>query len=159
MVSCKGAHYGQEIMLTCVRWYVALSIELSPDGSPAGSARGVRRPGDQHPRGPEVQPPLAAACHRRTHPVGMNWRLDETDSRVKGAWRSWYRAGETQGQTIDLLLTAPRDQEVALRFLKQAIRRHGGPEKNTIAGSAANAAAIRGDNETHGTAIIIRQFK
>jgi len=48
----------------------------------------------------------------------MSWRLDETDSRVKGAWRSWYRAVDTQGQTIDLLLTAPRDQEVALRCLK-----------------------------------------
>jgi putative transposase len=89
----------------------------------------------------------------------MNWRLDETDSHVKGAWRSWYRAGETQGHTIDLLLTAPRDQEVALRFLKQAIRRHGGPEKNTIAGSAANAAAIRGDKEAYRAAIIIRQIK
>jgi putative transposase len=63
-------------------------------------------------------PPLAAACHRRTHPGGMNWRLDEIDRRVKGAWRSWYRAVETQGQTIDLLLTAPRELEVALRCLK-----------------------------------------
>ena len=66
----------------------------------------------------KYSPPLAAACHRRTHPVGMNWRLDQTDSRVKGAWRSCYRALETQDQTSDLLLTAPRDQEVALRFLK-----------------------------------------
>jgi len=39
------------------------------------------------------------------------------------------------------------------------MRRHGGPEKNTIAGSAANAAAIRGDNEAYRTAIIIRQIK
>jgi putative transposase len=48
----------------------------------------------------------------------MSWRMDEIDSRVKGAWRDGYRAVETQGQTIDFLLTAPRDQEVALRFLK-----------------------------------------
>jgi putative transposase len=33
------------------------------------------------------------------------------------------------------------------------------PEKITIDGSEANAAAIRGDNEAHGTAIIIRQVK
>jgi putative transposase len=111
--------------------------------------RGVRK----------YSPPLAATCHRRTHSGGMSWRLDETDSRVKGTWRSWYGAGETQGQTIALLLPAPRDQEAVLRCLKQAMRRHGVPETITIAGSAANAAAIRGDNEAHGTAIIISQFK
>jgi putative transposase len=33
------------------------------------------------------------------------------------------------------------------------------PEKITIDGSEANAAAIRGYNEEHGTAIIIRQVK
>lgn len=159
MVSCKGAPGGQEIMLACVRWYVAYPLS-SRQMEVLREARGVCV--DQATINHGVRkysPPLAAACHRRTHPVGMSWRLDETDSRVKGAWHSWYGAGETQGQTIALLLPAPRDQEAALRCLKQAMRRHGVPETITIAGSAANAAAIRGDNEAHGTAIIIRQFK
>ena len=56
-------------------------------------------------------------------------------------------------------MTEQRDQEAALRFLKKAIRRHGVPEKITIDGSEANAAAIRRYNEEHGTAIIIRQVK
>jgi hypothetical protein len=46
------------------------------------------------------------------------------------------------GQIIDFLLTEQRDEQAALRFLKQAIRRHGVPEKITIDGSAANEAAI-----------------
>ena len=46
-----------------------------------------------------------------------------------------------------------------MRFLTKAIRRHGVPEKITIDGSAANAAAIRSYNEAHGTAIVIRQVK
>jgi transposase-like protein len=54
---------------------------------------------------------------------------------------------DTQGQTIALLLTEQRDQEAALRFLKKAIHRHGVPEKITIAGSAANEAAIKRFNE------------
>ena len=41
----------------------------------------------------------------------------------------------------------------------QAIRRHGVPEKITIDGNEANAAAIRGYNNAHGTAIFIRQVK
>ena len=40
----------------------------------------------------------------------------------------------------------------------KAIRRHGVPEKITIDGSAANEAAIKRDNEAHGTAIDIRQI-
>lgn len=50
-------------------------------------------------------------------------------------------------------------REAALRFLKKAIRRHGVPEKITIDGSEANAAAIRSYNKDHGTTIIIRQVK
>ncbi|HZC01129.1 MAG TPA: DDE-type integrase/transposase/recombinase, partial [Gammaproteobacteria bacterium] len=39
------------------------------------------------------------------------------------------------------------------------IRRHGVPEKITIDGSEANAAAIRSYNKEYGTAISIRQVK
>jgi transposase-like protein len=85
--------------------------------------------------------------------------MDETYIRVKGEWRYWYRAVDTQGQTIDFLLTEQRDQEAALRFLKKAIRRHGAPETIIIGASKANAAAIRGYDEAHGTTIIIRQIK
>jgi putative transposase len=63
------------------------------------------------------------------------------------------------GQTIDFLLTDQRDEHAAKRFLTQAIRRHGVPEKITIDGSAANEAAIKSDNQEHGTHIIIRQVK
>jgi putative transposase len=85
--------------------------------------------------------------------------MDETYIRVKGEWRYLYRAVDTQGQTIDFLLTEQRDQEAALRFLKKAIRRDGVPETITIDESEANAAAIRGYDEAHGTAIVIRQIK
>ena len=63
------------------------------------------------------------------------------------------------GQTIDFLLTEQRDEKAAKRFLTKAIRRHGVPEKITIDGSEANAAAIRSYNQEHGTAIVIRQVK
>jgi putative transposase len=65
---------------------------------------------------------------------------------------------DKQGQTIDFLLTAERDEQAAKRFLTKAIRRHGVPEKITIDGSAANEAAIASYNEEHGTAIEIRQI-
>jgi putative transposase len=85
--------------------------------------------------------------------------MDETYIRVKGEWRYLYRAVDKTGQTIDFLLTDHRDTEAALRFLTQAIRRHGVPERITIDGSEANEAAIKRYNEAHGTNIIIRQVK
>ena len=72
---------------------------------------------------------------------------------------SLYRAVDKYGETIDCLLTAHRDKEAALRFLTQAIRRHGVPATITIDGSDANEAAIKSDNQEHGTAIAIRQVK
>src|SRR5215475_1288588 len=85
--------------------------------------------------------------------------MDETSIKIKGAWRYLDRAVDTQGQTIDFLLTEHRDTEAALRFLTQAIRRHGVPKKITIDGSDAHEAAITRDNEAHGTHIIIRQVQ
>jgi putative transposase len=102
---------------------------------------------------------LAEAFHRRKRPVGRSWRMDETYIRVKGEWRYLYRAVDKTGQTIDFLLTEHRDTEAALRFLTQAIHRHGVPATITIDGSEANEAAIRRYNAEHGTAIIIRQVK
>jgi putative transposase len=65
---------------------------------------------------------------------------------------------DKQGQTIDCLLPEAWDEHAAKRFLTKAIRRHGVPEKITIEGSAAHEAAIRSDNQEHGTAIEIRQL-
>jgi putative transposase len=159
MVSFKGAHFVKDIILTCVRWYVAYPL----------SYRQVE--GLMEERGVSVDhatinrwvlqysPQLDAAVHRRKRPVGISWRLDETSIRVRGHWRYLYRAVDKSGQTIDFLLTEHRDEQAAMRFLPKAIRRHGVPETITIDGREANAAAIRGFNEAPGTAIIIRQVK
>jgi putative transposase len=158
-VSFKGAHFPKEVILMGVRWYVAYPL----------STRHVEELMEE--RGVEVDhatinrwvikysAPLEAAFHRQKRPVWISWRMDETYIRVKGQWRYLYRAVDKTGQTIDFLLTEQRDERAAMCFLTKAIRRHGVPEKITIDGSEANAAAIRGYNEEHGTAIIIPQVK
>jgi putative transposase len=102
-------------------------------------------------------PLLEEAFHRRKRLVWVRWRREETYLRVTGEWRSLDRAVAKHGPTIDFLRTEHREQEAARRLLKKAIRRHGIPETITIDGRAANAAAIRSDNEAHGSTIIIRQ--
>ena len=158
-ISFKGAHFPPDVILMGVRWYVAYPL----------STRHVEELMEE--RGVEVDhstinrwvikysPQLEEAFHRHKRPVWVSGRMDETSSKGKGEWRSLYRAVEKQGQTIDFLLTEPRDEHAAKRFLTKAIRRHGVPEKITIDGSAANKAAMTSYNEEHGTAIEIRQIK
>jgi putative transposase len=158
-VSFKGAPFPQEIMLTCVRWYVAYPLstrhveELRQERGVSVDHATVNRWVIKY------SPPLEEAFHRRTRPVWVSWRMDETSIRVKGEWRYLYRAVDQPGQTIDFLLTEHRHTAAALRFLTHAIRRHGVPETITIDGSEANEAAIKRYNEEHGTHIIIRQVK
>jgi len=158
-VSFKGAHFPQEIILPCVRWYVAYPLsarhieELMLE-------RGVHVDHSTVNRWViKYSPQLEEAFHRRKRPVWVSWRMDETYIRIKGAWYYLYRAVDKQGQTIDFLLTEHRDEQAAKRFLTKAIRRHGVPEKITIDGSAATEAAIKSYNEEHGTAITIRKIK
>jgi putative transposase len=158
-MSFKGAHFPQDIILTCVRWYVAYPLStrhveelMRERGVPVDHAT-VNRWVIKY------SPPLEEAFHLRKRLVWPSWRLDETYIRVKGEWRYLYRAVDKYGRTIDFLLTEERDERAARRFLIKAIRRHGVPATITIDGSEANAAAIRGYNEAHGTAIIIRQVK
>ena len=158
-ISFKGAHFPQEMILTCVRWYVAYPL----------SARHVEELMQE--RGVSVDhstvnrwvvkysPQLEEAFHRRKRSVWLSWRLDETYIRVKGEWKYLYRAVDKTGQTIDFLLTEQRDEHAAKCFLSKAIRRHGVPATITIDGSEANAAAIRHYNAAYGTAIVIRQVK
>jgi putative transposase len=159
MISFKGAHFPQDIILTCVRWYVA--YPLSDRHVEALMAeRGVSVDHATLQRWVvKYSPLLEAAFHRRKRPVSVSWRMDETYIKVKGQWRYLDRAVDKHGQTIDFLLTEERDEPAAKRFLTKAIRRHGVPEKITIDGSAANEAAIKRYNEEHGTAIVIRQVK
>jgi putative transposase len=158
-VSFKGAHFPQDIMLPCVRWYVAYPLstrhieELMLE-------RGVHVDHSTVNRWViKYSPQLEEAFHRRKRAVWVSWRMDETSIKIKGQWYDLSRAVDKTGQTMDFLLTEQRDEHAAKRFLTKAIRRHGVPEKSPIDGSAANEAAIKSYNEEHGTAIVIRKIK
>ena len=158
-VRFQGVHVPQEIMRTCVRWYVAYPLR-TPHVEALMRERGV--PIDHATVNRWVvtyRPPREEALPRRKQPVWLSWRMEETSLQGTGEWRDRDRAVEKMGQTIDFLRTEPRDEQAATCFLTKAIRRHGVPETITIDGSAANEAAITRDNEEYGTAIDIRQIK
>ena len=159
MISFKGAHFPQDIILIGVRWYLAYPLSTR-HVEELMLERGIHVDHSTINRWVvKYSPQLEEAFHRRKRKIWISWRMDETYIKVKGQWRYLYRAVDKTGQTIDFLLTKERDEEAAKRFFIKAIRRNGVPEKITIDGSAANEAAIKRYNEEHGTAIVIRKRK
>jgi putative transposase len=121
MISFKGAHFAKEIILTCVRWYVAYPLSYRQLEEML-QERGVAVDHSTIDRWVlKYSPQLEAAFHRRKRPVSRSWRLDETYIRVRGRWHYLYRAVDKAGQTIDFLLTTHRDEPAARRFLTRAI--------------------------------------
>ncbi len=158
-VSFKGAHFPPEVVLMGVRWYLAYPLSTR-HVEEFMEERGVKVDHSTINRWVvKYSPQLEQEFHRRKRPVWASWRMDETYIKVKGEWKYLYRAVDKYGKTIDFVLTEKRDKEAALQFLKKAICRNGLPEKITIDGSEANAAAIKSYNEDHGAAIMIRQVK
>ena len=154
----QGGPLPTEIILPCVRWYVAYPLSTR-HVEELMLERGVHVDHSTVNRWViKYSPQLAEAFHRRKRPVWISWRMDETYIKIKGQWYYLYRAVDKYGQTIDFLLTEQRDEPAAKRFLTKAIRRHGAGEI-TIDGSAANEAAIKSYNTEHGTNIIIRKRK
>ncbi|MDE1485695.1 IS6 family transposase [Xenorhabdus bovienii] len=157
----KRLHYPVDIIAQCVRWYLAYSLSLR-NLEEMMAERGIAVDHSTLSRWVHRLVPLMVKRYRRSKPaVGRRWRMDETYIKIKGKWRYLYRAVDSDGDTVDFLLTAHRDKEAALRFFKKAMRQHGQPDGVTMDKSGANKAAVDELNQgkPKDNDIIIRQNK
>ncbi len=69
----------------------------------------------------QYSPEIEKKVRRYLRPTNDSWRVDETYIRVKGKWKYFYRAVDSNGDTIDFMLSAKRDQKAAKRFFKKAL--------------------------------------
>ncbi len=126
--SFRRLHYPVDIIALCVRWYRADSLSLS-NLEEMMAERGITVDHSSlHRWVIRLVPHLDKAFRRHKRTVGRRWRMDETYIRVRGQCKYLYRAVDTDGQTIDFLLTAKRHAAVAPRFFRKAIRHHGEPD-------------------------------
>lgn len=160
MIDFKGHRFEKNIILLCVRWYLAYPLSYR-NLEEMMRERGVEVDHSNIYRWVQKFTPQLEASFRKgkKRPVGKSWRMDETYIKIKGQWKYLYRAVDKNGQTIDFLLTAHRDKKAALRFFKKAVRQHGLPDKVTIDKRGANTAAIKALKEEIGQEIEIRQVK
>ena len=118
----KWRHFAPERILAAVRWYLRYSLSLR-DVEELLTERGLFVDHTTIWRwvqryAPEMEQRLRS--HRR--PTNDSWRVDETYMRVKGKWLYLYRAVDSNGATLDFLLSEQRDTVVVRRFLEQVLR-------------------------------------
>ena len=155
----KRMHYPPEVMLVCVRWYVAYPLSLRHIEEMMAERGVFVDHSTVHRWAVKIPPVLALVFRRRKRPVGGSWRMDETYVKVGGQWKYLYRAVDRDGSTVDFLPRAHRDEAAARRFLERAIDLHGAPEKITIDKSGANTAAIVSVQADSGVTLELRQSK
>jgi putative transposase len=155
----KRLHYPLDVILLCVRWYVAYSLSLR-NLEEMMAERGFEVDHSTvHRWVIKLVPLFEKAFRKHKRPVGKSWRMDETYVKVSGDWKYLYRAVDKAGQTVDFLLRAHRDKAAARRYFEKAIDHNGAPETVTMDKSGANLAALQGINAERETPIKIRQVK
>jgi len=164
MISFKGRHHQRDIILQCVRWYVAYSLSYR-DLEELMQERGYAVDHSTLQRWVvHYAPRIEKAFRKNKRRTGHRWRVDwsgipETYIKIRGVWKYLYRAVDKQGNTIEFLLTAKRDRKAALRFLNKAIGTNGKPSLINIDKSGANTAAIKQYNVDENKRVKIRQCK
>ncbi|WP_321930485.1 IS6 family transposase [Paraburkholderia guartelaensis] len=155
----KRLHYPLDVILLCVRWYVAYSLSLR-NLEEMMAERGIEVDHSSvHGWVIKLLPVFEKAFRRRKRPVGRSWRVDETYVKIKGQWKYLYRAVEKAGNTVDFLLRAHRDKAATRRYFAKAIDQNGEPETITVDKSGANLAALEALNAERPSPIKIRQNK
>lgn len=66
-------------------------------------------------------PELEKRCRPHLKACTDSWKGDETSIKVKKVWMYLYRAVDSQGNTLEFLLSATRDAEAAKRFFVKAL--------------------------------------
>lgn len=155
----KRLHYPLDVILTCVRWYVAYPLSLR-HLEEMMSERGISVDhSTEHRWAMKLLPVLEKVFLFRKRSVGKSWRMDETYIKVKGQWKYLYRAVDKDGSTVDFLLRARRDRHAAQRYFQRSMVHNGVPEIVTIDQSGANLAALKAINVERETPIKVRQKK
>ena len=118
----KWRHYQSEIILQCVRWYLSYPLSYRQVMEMVNE-RGL----DIHHTSvfrwvQEYSPEIDKRFRSHLRPTNDSWRVDETYILVKGKQKYLYRAVDSQGNTLDFLLTAKRDALAAKRFLRKTLK-------------------------------------
>lgn len=118
----KWRHFQAKIILLNVRWYCRYPLSYRNLESMM-TERGLNV--DHSTINRWVQSyatQLDRRCRTHLQRTDDSWRVDETYVKVKKHWKYLYRAVDSQGRTLDFLLSAKRDAEGAKRFFIKILK-------------------------------------
>ncbi len=111
-----------EIILLNVRWYCRYSLSLR-DLEEMMAERGVNVDHSTINRWVlKYAPELDKRIRPHLKPTNDSWRVDETYIKIKGVWKYLYRAVDSEGNTLDFMLSAKRDGKAAARFFRKVLK-------------------------------------
>jgi transposase, IS6 family len=117
----KWRHFEGEIILLCVRWYLRYALSYR-DLEESMQERGFSVAHTPiYRRVQRYAPELEKRCRPHLKEATDSWRVDETYVKIKGMWMYLYRAVDSQGSTLEFLLSATRDAQAAKRFFTKAL--------------------------------------
>lgn len=118
----KWKQFEKEIILHCVRWYLRYSLSYR-DLEEIMGERGIEV---DHTTIYRWVQQLAPEIDKRTRPflkpTNDSWKVDETYIKVKGEWKYLYRAIDSEGNTLEFMLSAKRDHKAVMRFFKKTLK-------------------------------------
>jgi transposase, IS6 family len=117
----KWRHFEAKIILLCVRWYLHYSLSYR-DLEDMKRERGLRVDHTAIYRWVQCcAPELEQRCRPHVKAFTDAWKVDETYIKVRKTWMYQYRAVDSQGKTLEFLLSVTRDAEAAKRFFVKAL--------------------------------------
>lgn len=140
----KWRHFQADIILLCVRWYLRYSLSYR-DLEEIMLERGLHVDHTTIYRWvQQYAPELERRCHPHVKPTTDSWRVDETSIKVKKAWVYLYRAVDSQGNTLDFLLSPTRNGQAAKRFFLKILApsQNNGPRVINVDKNAAYPKAF-----------------
>src|SRR5438128_2655036 len=122
----KWRHFEAEIVLLCVRWYLRYSLSYR-DLAEMMRERGLQVDHTTIYRWVQrYAPELEKRCRPHLKACNDSWRVDETYVKIKKTWTYLYRAVDSEGNTLEFLLSPTRDAEAAKRFFLKALHSTAG---------------------------------
>ncbi len=115
----KWRHFQAEIILLCVRWYLRYPLS-SRDLEEMMIERGF--PIDHTTISRWVQhdaPELETRCRSHLKATNDSWRIDETYVKVKKVWMYLSRVVDSEGNTLEFLLSPRHDAYEAMHMLRK----------------------------------------
>ena len=126
----KWRHFEAEIVLLCVRWYLRYSVSYR-DLEEMMRERGLQVDHTTIYRWVQhYAPELEMRCRPHLKATNDSWRVDETSIKIKGTWTYLYRVVDSDGNTLEFLLSPTRDAEAAQRFFLKALHSTAAADPN-----------------------------